>query len=162
MTPCYTSTFCMSKPVDKGVKTRRGSPVDNRPSTYKKREMKQLWDITIQIIASLQSFRQSKKSAVFCLAIFTPITTAAKRKCWMNTNLSLVIWKLLAGLGGIRTSNQQECPEWNKMGNLHWPSSNIRHKEFHSSVRPSSFVRDAQTTPPGFWNGVDWRALVED
>ena len=36
MTPGYTITFCLTKPVDKGVK-----PVDNRLSTYKVREVKQ-------------------------------------------------------------------------------------------------------------------------
>ena len=30
------------------------------------------------------------------------------------------------------------------------------------SVCPSSVLLHAQTTSPGFWNGVDWRALVED
>ena len=35
-----TLTFCLSKPVNKGVKTRRGSPIDNRPSTYKNQEVK--------------------------------------------------------------------------------------------------------------------------
>ena len=42
-------------------------------------------------------------------------------------------------------------------------SSNIRHEDFRSFVRSSvrPCVCNAQTTPPGFWNGVDWRALVE-
>ena len=39
--------------------------------------------------------------------------------------------------------------------------SNIRHEDFlRLFVRPS-FVCHAQGTPPGFWNGVDWRALVQ-
>ena len=42
MTIGYTYTFNLSKTVDKGVKTRRGSPVDNRPSTYKTNCLKQL------------------------------------------------------------------------------------------------------------------------
>ena len=37
--------------------------------------------------------------------------------------------------------------------------SNIRHKD----IRPTSvLLRNAHGTPPGFWFGVDWRALVED
>ena len=43
--------------------------------------------------------------------------------------------------------------------------SNIRHKDFRTFV-PSfvclSFIHNAQATPPGFLNGVDWRALVKD
>ena len=38
--PDVTLTFCLTKPVDKGVKTRWHSPIDNRPSTYKVREVK--------------------------------------------------------------------------------------------------------------------------
>ena len=37
--------------------------------------------------------------------------------------------------------------------------SYIRHEDFRLFVRPS--VRDAHGTPPWFWNGVDWRALVK-
>ena len=33
---CYTLTFCMTKPVDKGVKTWWDSPVNNRPYNVKK------------------------------------------------------------------------------------------------------------------------------
>ena len=29
-------------------------------------------------------------------------------------------------------------------------------------LSPSTSVRDAQVTPPGIWNGLDWRALVKD
>ena len=31
-----------------------------------------------------------------------------------------------------------------------------------SRLRPLSFVRNAQTNPTGFWNRLDWRALVKD
>ena len=41
-------------------------------------------------------------------------------------------------------------------------TSYTRHEDF----RPSSVLRKAQTSPPpsppGFWNGVDWRAQVND
>ena len=33
--------------------------------------------------------------------------------------------------------------------------------DFHTKFRPSFVLRHAQGTPPGFWNGMDWRALVE-
>ena len=36
-------------------------------------------------------------------------------------------------------------------------ASKIRHKDF----RPDFRLLKAQGTPPGFWNGVYWRALVE-
>ena len=35
-------------------------------------------------------------------------------------------------------------------------------KEEFLSVRPLLFVCNAQTTLPGFYNGVNWRVLVED
>ena len=38
-------------------------------------------------------------------------------------------------------------------------TSYIRHKDF---LRLPSVLRHARTTPPEFWNGLDWRALVED
>ena len=40
--PGYTLRFCLTKPVEKGVKTRWEGPMDNIPSTYKVREVKQL------------------------------------------------------------------------------------------------------------------------
>ena len=39
-----------------------------------------------------------------------------------------------------------------------WFPSNIGHEDFQTS---SGLLRHAQTTPPVFWNGLDWRALVE-
>ena len=34
---------CRTAPATPGLLTRWGSPIDNRPSTYKDREMKKLW-----------------------------------------------------------------------------------------------------------------------
>ena len=52
-------------------------------------------------------------------------------------------------------------PFWSPSPSPSPGQSYIRHEDF---LRPSSFVllRHAQGTPPGFWNGLDWRALVED
>ena len=72
---------------------------------------------------------------------------------WFITEILCTIYtqflfnNLLAG--------EVDWPPW--YGIFHQPKWDTR-----ISVRPSSFVLcHAQETPPGFWNGVDWRALVE-
>ena len=39
--------------------------------------------------------------------------------------------------------------------------SYIRKEEYRPATTSAVYVCDAQTNPPGFWNGVDWIALVE-
>ena len=51
-----------------------------------------------------------------------------------------------------RGTGAQE-PWWVERG----PTSNIRHKDFRTLSR----LCNAQGTPPVFWNGLDWRSLVE-
>ena len=75
MTLGYTSTFCLTNPVDKGVKTWWGSPVDNRPSTYKVREVKQL---RIETYEGLGEFLRYEKSLY--LFASSEIDTAADLK----------------------------------------------------------------------------------
>ena len=81
----------------------------------------------------------------YCLDLgYNIVFLLGKEKCLNDFRVSIVL-----------SSTNNEYGEQNR-DQVNYPKLDTR----ISFVR--SFVCHTQGTPPGFWNGLDWRALVED
>ena len=114
----------------------------------------------------------SPKSLNFSLYLisFGRIVTMRTARCWTFSRASLSsidqwlqAWQQYSSFGltyVLYICIQVTRPGWKTLHLFY-----IRHKDFLLRTPSSSSVLllcHARTTPPDFWNGLDWRALVED